>query len=113
METVADQAAETTDKARSVMSEDLESVKVSFQHLRTDVMELLSSAFGLGKTGAGFAKGEADHAVAAMKAKLTGLKDKGSEKVQSLEGKISENPIPAALIAFGIGFLIAKVLARR
>lgn len=92
---------------------DVDDIKASFTQLRHDVMGLLNSAFGLGRHGAEAAKDNAADAVESLKSRLNDLKDQGADKVHSFEKKIEDNPLPAALIAFGIGFVIAKILTRR
>lgn len=113
MSTTMDQAANETKRAGGRVTDDVESIKSSFSQLRHDVLELLGSAFGLGKSGAEYAKDSAGDAVEAMKLRLTDLKERGADRMHAVEKKIEENPLPAALIAFGVGFLIAKILTRR
>ena len=113
MDSTLDQAAETLEKSGGRMSDDVESIKSSFSQLRRDVMDLLSNAFGLGKSSAEYAKGNAAHAVEAMKSRLNDFKDRGAEQLGSVEKRIEDNPLPAALIAFGVGFVVAKILTRR
>lgn len=113
MESTMDRSTKGVEKAGEQMTEDLDSIKSSFTALRRDVMDLLSNAFGLGKSGAEYAKGNAAEAVESMKSCLADLKDRGSDKVHAVEKQIEDNPLPAALIAFGVGFVIAKILTRR
>lgn len=113
METTLDRAADDVQHAEKQLSSDIESIKSSFSSLRRDVMDLLSNAFGLGRTGAEYARGGASNAVEAMKSRLADLKERGADQVSAVEKKIEDNPIPAALIAFGVGFVIAKILTRR
>ncbi len=113
MNTTTDINMDESTHSSARVSEDMESVKQSFSQLRTDVMDLLSNAFGLGKSGAEFAKDGAESAVETLKTKLSDMKHKGAEGMESVEKKIGDNPLPAALIAFGVGFLVAKILTRR
>ena len=76
-----------------------------------------SLAEGAGKSGAFVAKDVAkDHAVAAVegiKHKIGDLKDKGVHTAQDFESTLSEHPLTTALIAFGAGFIIARLLSRK
>lgn len=105
-----------TDKAKEAgnnMQGELESLKGSFGQLRHDVMDLLGHAFGIGREGADAAKEGAAEAVDALKSRLKDLKSRGADSLSAVESKIEENPIPAALIAFGVGYVIAKLMTRR
>jgi len=95
------------------MSKDMENLKSSFSRLRNDVVELLTQALGAGKTGAGIARDGTSQAVDSLKSRFSDLKDRGSEGVATVEHQIEENPLASALIAFGIGFVLAKILTRR
>lgn len=95
------------------MTDDLESIKSSFTQLREDVAGLLGQAFGLGKHGAGAAKEAGVDAMDALKERLGDLKGQGFKRVESFERTIEDNPLPAALVAFGIGFVVAKLISRR
>lgn len=111
MATAKDRVNEVMDSTG--MSSDVESIKSSFADLRRDVGELLSSAFGLGKTGANAAKDGASDAFDSLKERFADLKDRGADKMSGLEKKIEDNPIAAALIALGVGYVIAKFLTRK
>jgi ElaB/YqjD/DUF883 family membrane-anchored ribosome-binding protein len=95
------------------MTGDVDDIKSSFVQLRSDVVELFNNAFGLGKHGVGAAKDGAADAMEVLKERLDELKGKGVKKFESVERSIEDNPLPAALIAFGVGFVIAKLFSRR
>ncbi len=76
-------------------SSDLESLHNSFSQLREDVTSLVHSALGTAKSGA------------------DALKDRGSESMEHVGDKISEQPLLSAAIVFGVGFIVAKLLTRR
>ena len=100
-------------KSHERIQRDLEGVKHSFGGLRKDVLDLLGAALGLGKHSAELAKDNAADAVETMKHRLHDLKDKGVEQVHQVEKKIADNPVPAMLIAFGAGFVLARMLTRK
>jgi len=105
--------SDSADSAQGRMNEDVENLKGSFSQLRHDVVDLLTQAFGLSKTGAEAARDGAHDVVEALKKRLEGVKDRGAAQVATVEKKIEENPISSALIAFGIGYVVAKLLSRR
>jgi ElaB/YqjD/DUF883 family membrane-anchored ribosome-binding protein len=92
---------------------DIESLKTSFAQLRTDLTSLLGSAVGIGKSGASVVKEQAAHAVDGVKHRIDSLKEKGADSVEAVEEKISEHPLTVALVAFGIGYVLGKLLSRK
>ena len=55
----------------------------------------------------------ASDAMENLKSKLNDLKDRGADQVAGVGKKIEENPMAAAMIAFGAGFILAKLMRRR
>jgi len=100
-------------EAAQKFSGDLDNLKQSFGQLRTDVMKIVRDAMGVGRDGADSLKDQAGSAVHDVKDRLNRLKDQGANQLNAVEHKIEENPIPSALIAFGVGFIVAKLLTRR
>lgn len=94
-------------------SGDVEHLRESFNQLRCDVMDLLGAAFGVGRSGMGAVKDQAAGAVEQLKGRMHELTDKGGEYVGTVGKKVEDNPIQSALIAFGVGFILAKLLSRR
>jgi len=113
MASVVEQVKQQTSANAGQMSDDFEHLKSSFGQLRSDVVELLTQAVGVGRTGAYMARNGANSAVDAVKERLSDLKDRGAERVADVEHRIEENPLTSALIAFGVGFILAKILTRR
>jgi len=103
---------QVSDSAEGTSAE-LDGIKTSFTQLRQDVVELFSHAFGLGRGAAEGAKESASDAVENLKSRLADLRERGADQVSAVGKKIEENPMPAALIAFGVGFVVAKLLSRR
>jgi ElaB/YqjD/DUF883 family membrane-anchored ribosome-binding protein len=95
------------------VSDEVDELKKSFTQLRADVVDLFGHVFGLGKSGAEAARGSASDAMENLKSKLNDLKDRGSDQVASVCKKVEENPMASAMIAFGVGFLLAKMMHRR
>jgi ElaB/YqjD/DUF883 family membrane-anchored ribosome-binding protein len=100
-------------KSADRFSSDLEDLKSNFTQLREDVTKLLASALGAGRNGAGALKAHASSAVVDLKDATTDLKDCGVESVEKIGQKIGERPLLSAAIAMGIGYVLAKLLARR
>ena len=113
MASVSERVDQLSPGSSARVSQELDNLKSSFGQLRQDVSNLLSEAFGLGRTGAGIARDGANTAVESLKSRMSDLKDRGAEQVASVEHRIEENPLTSALIAFGIGFVLAKILTRR
>jgi ElaB/YqjD/DUF883 family membrane-anchored ribosome-binding protein len=108
--TMKDEFQDIKDEARDKLSADVAELKTSFAKLRGDVMTLLSDAMGAGKdvsrTGAAVATGQ-------VRDKVDDLKERGEEQMEALSHKIEDNPVTAALIALGVGFIVAKLLTRK
>jgi ElaB/YqjD/DUF883 family membrane-anchored ribosome-binding protein len=92
---------------------EVESLKHGFTQLRADVVDLFGHAFGAGKSGAAAIGDSATDAMEGLKDKVADLKKRGVNSVESIGDKIGEHPISSALIAFGVGFVLAKLLHRR
>jgi ElaB/YqjD/DUF883 family membrane-anchored ribosome-binding protein len=95
------------------LAADVDALKKSLSQLRGDVTNLLSDAVDAGKVGAGVARNKAGEAVDGLKHRIGDLKDRGAKKAEDIEETIAEHPLAAALIAFGAGFLLAKMFSRR
>ena len=110
---VKDLKNEATDR----LSENADNLHSAFDQLRHDVTDLISHAFGIGKNSAtdaiGSAKDRANDAMSSLKDQISGLRDKGNDQVQAVGKKIEDNPIASTAIAFGVGFIVAKILSRR
>jgi ElaB/YqjD/DUF883 family membrane-anchored ribosome-binding protein len=101
------------DQSRNRFSTDFEDLKGDFAQLREDVTKLLSSVLGSGKNGAGVLKDDALAAVGDVEECLTDIKDRGVDSVERIGNKIGEHSLLSVAIAFSVGFVMAKLLARR
>lgn len=106
---IAKNASESADE----VYDEIDALKSSLKELRTDVVDLMSHAFGIGKGGAHVAKDTATDAVEHLKARLTDLRGRGGQGVAAVEKHISQKPMQSALTAFGVGFIAALLLSRR
>jgi ElaB/YqjD/DUF883 family membrane-anchored ribosome-binding protein len=95
------------------MQDELQSLRSGFDKLRADVAELFSHAFGFGRSGAEMAREYGADTMENLKSRFNDLRDRGTEQMHSVERKIEENPMSSAMIAFGVGFILAKMMHRR
>jgi ElaB/YqjD/DUF883 family membrane-anchored ribosome-binding protein len=82
-------------------------------HMTDDVVDLFTHAFGFGRSSAFMARDSANDAMENLKHKLADLKSRSSDSLGELERKVEQNPISSALIAFGVGFVVAKMFHHR
>ena len=94
------------EEMESRFSADLANLQNSFEQLRDDVAKLLSSAAHTAKSGVGSIK---DHAAGAV----SDLKERSSDSLDRVGKQISRNPLLSAGMAFGIGYILAKLFSRR
>jgi ElaB/YqjD/DUF883 family membrane-anchored ribosome-binding protein len=97
----------------SNMNDEYEQLKSGLSQLRADVVELFNHAFGLGRGGAEYARDSASDAMQNLKDKFADYRNRGADQVAEFSKKIEENPMTSAMIAFGVGFLVAKMMHRR
>jgi ElaB/YqjD/DUF883 family membrane-anchored ribosome-binding protein len=97
----------------SDVSHEIEAIKDGLGQLRDDVVELFGHALGAGRSSASAAKDTATESIERVKQRFYDLKDRGADQVSEFEEMISEYPIRSALIAFGVGYLFAKLFSRR
>ena len=110
-------ASELKDEASQRMSDNAQNFTSAFDQLRHDVTDLISHAFGIGKSSAsgavGSVKDRANDAMDSVKDQISNLRDKSNDQVQAVGKKIEDNPLAATAIAFGVGFILAKILSRK
>ncbi|HUB26487.1 MAG TPA: hypothetical protein VL992_13755 [Tepidisphaeraceae bacterium] len=111
--TNAEDPATTASPTDNGISKELENLKKSFTQLRSDLTSLVGNALGAGKSGVHVVKDQANAVVDGAKSKLHDLKDKGAESAEAIEQKIADNPLISVLLAFGIGFLLARMFTRK
>lgn len=95
------------------MQEEIESLRSGFGKLRSDVAELFTHAFGLGKSGAEYAREHGGDTVEQLKHRYADFRRRGADQMTMVEHRIEENPLSSAMIAFGVGFVIARFMHRR
>jgi len=117
MSAIKDDLRQIKDEAKDKLSSDMSDLKSSFSKLRSDVMKLISDSVGVGKSSGYAVKdtaaGAASDAVSGIKDHLTDWQERGGEQVDAIGKKIGENPLASALIAVGVGFLLAKMFSHK
>lgn len=96
----------TTKTADFANGEDIEALKRDFAALRKDMAALMSS---MGDA----ASAQKQRSFKAAGEKVEQVKEKGAKIVRSVEGEIEARPLTSVGIAFGVGFLLGKLLDRR
>lgn len=100
------------EESKERLSADLENLKSSFAALRDDVAHLIKTSVGASKASAHAVKDQAGSAVGDVKDKVHELTDRGQKQVEEFGELLSERPLTSALVAFGVGFILAKILSR-
>jgi ElaB/YqjD/DUF883 family membrane-anchored ribosome-binding protein len=112
MESMTDRGM-TESNPSTHMQEELESLRGGFDKLRSDVAELFSHAFGFGRSSAEMAREYGADTMENLKHRFNDLRERGADRMHSVERKVEENPLSSAMIAFGVGFILAKMMHRR
>ena len=97
----------------SHMQEELDSLKDSFNKLRSDVTDLVSHAFGFGRGSAEMARNYGNDAMEGLKHRVNDIRARGEDQMHTIEQEVQEKPLTSAMIAFGVGFLIAKMMGHK
>ena len=95
------------------LTHNLDTLQDSFGRLKQDVVGLVQDAAGVGREGAGVIKDRAVSAFEEVGHKIEQLRERGAEAVENVESRIESNPLLATGIAFGAGFIFAKLWERR
>lgn len=96
------------------LQEELETLKADVAKLRSDVGDLLDILKSLGAEKVNNAKDALDDELEKRRQEirdaLAGARARGERTAHAVEGEIAEHPLSSIMAAFGIGFLIAKLL---
>jgi ElaB/YqjD/DUF883 family membrane-anchored ribosome-binding protein len=96
--------------AGDVFSSDLEELSDSFNQIRSDTKQLVKSALHSGHSGVNAVR---ERAVHSMQSGISGLKEMGNDSLDSIGKRIAKRPYTSAMIALGVGFILAKWMRRR
>jgi len=117
MSAIKDDLRNIKEDAKDKLASDMGELKSSFAKLRSDVMTLINDSLGVGKsvgqTGKHAVTEQASTAVEGLKSQFDHLQERGSEQIDALGKKIGENPVASALIAVGVGFVLAKLFTHK
>lgn len=117
MNSAQDNFRGVSDDAKERIQNDLRDLKANFSQLKSDVVKIVSNAVGATKStargGVDSARDQANAAVDRAREGYEDLKAKGADQYEHVGQLISEKPLAAALMAFGVGFVLAKFLTRR
>jgi ElaB/YqjD/DUF883 family membrane-anchored ribosome-binding protein len=96
------------------LQNELETLKADVAKLRSDVGDLVNTLKALGVEKASGAKASLDEELEKRREELRdalkGAKARGERAANAVEGEIAEHPMSSVMAAFGMGFLIAKLL---
>jgi len=103
----------STDQSdRTNFSNDVQKLTADVGKLRDDFTQLLGDALGAGKTAASAARDRAGSAVDQASQCATDLKKKGAQTVESFGRMVMDRPMLTAVVALGVGFILAKLMVR-
>lgn len=103
--------------AESELKREMEALRADLAKLREDFGGVADALKEAGhKKADGVREGLADllHSVREeLRSVLDQGKDKGKKSVEAVENQIEQRPLTSLLTAFGVGFVLAKLLDRR
>jgi len=81
--------------------------------LRTDVADLVETAAGVGQAGARAVRDTAADAMDGVGRQISAIKDSAVESAASVGKQLGSRPFTTAMIAFGAGYLFARLSKRK
>ena len=100
--------------AEEPIRKELDALKADIAQLRTDIANLTSAVKGVASEKVNATKEDAQKraqgAWEEIERKLNDVLDQGRVAASGLEDKITEHPGGSILTAFGLGFIIAKLM---
>ena len=102
--------------AEEGLQKELEKLKTDIAKLKTDLSAVGEGVKKMGTEAVGATqakvKSAAQDALDEFQNKLNEMKSQGQKAVHDLEQEIKEKPLTSLAVAFGIGFLLSKLLDR-
>lgn len=96
---------------------EFEELKTDFNHLREDIASLVEALQDAGMDKVSEAKAGLGEQYAErrekLRAALNRARTRGDEAMDDIEQSISEHPLSSLAMAFGLGFIIAKLMEGR
>jgi ElaB/YqjD/DUF883 family membrane-anchored ribosome-binding protein len=103
--------------ADDALAKELETLKADIGKLRADVADLTRAVKGVASDHVDGAtagiRDEIRQAREELRRTVNEARDYGEKRVGELEGQVGEHPLGSVLAAFGIGFVIAKLMGLR
>jgi len=97
--------------------DDFESLREDLATLREDVAKLAADLRGLAGNAAGAARHAASEEGARLREDLEetlrSIVGRGNKVVESASARIEERPLVSVLLAFVVGFVLARIMDRR
>lgn len=103
--------------AEKELQAELDNLRSEMAKLRADFAGVAEALKGAGRAKAGEVKEDAaefvEGAEEEIKRILGIVRAKGKKSVEAVEHKVADHPFIALLAAFGIGFVVAKIIDRK
>ena len=103
--------------AEKELQAELEQMRADMEKLRADFSGVAAALKAAGKAEAASVKEHAhelmENAEEEIKRLLCVLRDKSKQGAEAVEHKVAEHPFITLVAAFGVGFLLAKLIDRK
>lgn len=96
--------------AQEKLGQDIETLREDVARLRTDLSHIAKSLLEKGKNETDSAR---DKVLGDLRSEFFAARDKGLEKMDTVEHTIQEKPFISLLIAFLAGLILGKLFERR
>jgi ElaB/YqjD/DUF883 family membrane-anchored ribosome-binding protein len=100
--------------ADDAIRKEMDALKADIAKLREDIVSLTSAVKGAASENVSDAKDRAEErmhkAWSDIEERLEGLLNEGKATFNKAEQQVGEHPVGSVLTAFGVGFIIAKLL---
>jgi ElaB/YqjD/DUF883 family membrane-anchored ribosome-binding protein len=94
------------------LRDDVDRIKADLGSLKSDLTDLTKALVDFGKDTVRGAKDEAQGKVEQLRGAVERLRARGSDIMDDVEERVTANPTVSLLAAFGLGFILGKVLDR-
>jgi len=99
--------AESIDRELQTLKDDFATLNQTVADLARDVKALLAATV---REGEDKTRSNVHETIEGLKERMDQVRDRGQHYVDSTEQRISEHPFTSLLTAFGIGFILAKLM---
>jgi ElaB/YqjD/DUF883 family membrane-anchored ribosome-binding protein len=102
--------------AEAGLENELEQLKSEIANLRADLGAIGESVKRMSTEAVGATQAKvrsaAQDALDEFQSKLNEAKSQSQKAIQNLEREVTENPLTSLAVAFGVGFVLSKILDR-